>query len=1841
MNYKFLSLFIAISIILVGFSFFIIANPTSSISSTIFSSNIFQGTQAFDLTEQINKIKVSDSIKGEEKVLFEAIENNPISTYCEFDSNGDGKYDKRLDEYFVDFQKGTWKWGVLNNGTDWGKYRCTMSSDAKLEKRGNYYYFMEGSGGYKADFSDICNAVRTNGTKLDFSLLSNEFIEVPNIIDTAQCSFNQIGNTLEFTFFSGEIIDPFFTFENLIANTVLSNVTFEPDNSTHLTVINETIVLYMPFDANLSQTTVYDYSPNDNDGTIIGDAHFVNEGIYGGAFSFDGINGNISMGDASFIDDAPNLSVSLWMQTENIDVDGMLLTKGVFSTGTPIVLWRDEVAGISSRTNTISLIIRGDSAGVRLEGATDALNDKNWHHISFTFQGGSSTGLRLYIDGVEDANSPVDVSSIPVILDNTNNLLIGSATDGVEFNGTIDEVMILDYFLNSSDILIIYQNQSSRFFQQGNQIFNDTDISADSPTLANFTLNLSENFQNSYFSISVDGEPLVNMTNGFVSDYDLTGVNDLSIANITLWFNSNSTQFYSPLNLNNITIDTWSDSVTDDEFPQFNDEDVVPSNNTAYINQAIYEFNSTLNSTNGTVIFDFSGTNFPNQQIHATNLTGNIFNASIFNLPTGNYTYNFTSWGNGTSANQNISVIKGYTVSKATPAGTITGTTPITFGTAGDFQGTETNAVDGDVTYQLFRNGTLVSNPDTTTLGQGGYNYTFNNSAGQNFTQSVVLDSKILVVSRIASEVNLTLNETEGNITIVQGTTISLNGTLITGDTPNPLILFNDNVEINNGTSPIGNLSTFSVVGEFNITVFALASQNYTLSFETYFVNVTQAPDNEFPQFTARTDNNATLVGELVRINITITSTNGTAFIEYDGTNHTIFNSTTTPTVFNFTINDTVAGVKPYYFGAFGNGTDANFNTTQTFFHSVNTTEEVFPIRTLFINWTDNEKGNISYEEICFVLNGTTPCLLKDLGGGSGTNTTNIFDQDLNTTNNVTFSGINITNASGTVGIFQNVDAKVGINTLVSDMMDILTITGDVDIIHNADHTDDHALELDVDAQGFGDVKAIFIDYVTGDIGLEENEEVIFINLDDTSAIGGHIAGFEMVTTEGASRITGLEVGIGIAPIEQLVGIFSNMTSALNGTDNVLQAFLTPGNDTTIFAKDDDTVTIGFTEKFEELEFILNQTASGAGIRPLFYHSTGIGTWVEFTPGDGTNGMRNTGVIIWDDGDIPTWETGLNSEFLIRINRTRNNLGTVPIENKVQIAVAIEFDWDKFGNLKVNNITAFNLSISERLVVDGILVNQFLYNQTIISNIFNQDLNTTNDVTFLSVITSNITSLSMLDLNTNNIANDIRLIIDGTEILRADGGDGFVHLSGNLRVEGGLIENSNSADLVLQTNFKTNQLFLDSGGFVGINTNNPQQTLNVLGSGNFTADLINKNFNLTEFLYNQTESPFFYNQTVASVGDSFWGTNAGNTYNDTANVGIGTNIPQQFLNVVGGVNITGNLNVSEALYVVGDNIGVNVSKPTVPLDVYGIIRSDGVGAGIIFNDRTTSNSWQWYGISGVANLYNGTANTISIVDSGEVGIGTISPQQEFNVIGDGNFTGALFVEADIVASGGFGAVKSFGSTLGFLHDPVSGNGLLDFDINVAGETESMTMRFFRQSTTSGVARLIFYDADGTAGTSAQIGINGVNTYFSGGSGGGLFGIGTSNPQQKLNVNGSGNFTGDLFVSEKFFVNATSVGIGTTNPNHDIDIEQGDFYWNEGGSDDFFRLDDNSNIPLFYLDAGLERIGIGTANPQQLLNILGSGNFTGNTIFQNNITLLASDGSSHNCGVSNAGVFSCD
>ena len=270
------------------------------------------------------------------------------------------------------------------------------------------------------------------------------------------------------------------------------------------------------------------------------------------------------------------------------------------------------------------------------------------------------------------------------------------------------------------------------------------------------------------------------------------------------------------------------------------------------------------------------------------------------------------------------------------------------------------------------------------------------------------------------------------------------------------------------------------------------------------------------------------------------------------------------------------------------------------------------------------------------------------------------------------------------------------------------TMTGPLDIIHTSTEADDHALEIDVDAAGFGDVKAIDLDYITGDIAAGEDEGIILININEIAATGGEVFALEVLATDGSAEIFGLKAGALIGPIHQDSGVFANPTTGTDNTpDTDVPAMIdgSTGTTTAIFEADNEYIIIGGVAAFQEIEFILTTTAS-VNIKPTFWYSTvGTGQFTQFTPVDGTNGFRNTGVVAWDASDLTghVADTGTGT-FDIKIIRTKNNITTSPILGYAKVAATTEYIWDKSGNLTINDITADGNVIIDNPSTEAFLV---------------------------------------------------------------------------------------------------------------------------------------------------------------------------------------------------------------------------------------------------------------------------------------------------------------------------------------------------------------------------------------------------------------------------------------------------------------------------------------------------------------------------------------------------------
>ncbi len=262
----------------------------------------------------------------------------------------------------------------------------------------------------------------------------------------------------------------------------------------------------------------------------------------------------------------------------------------------------------------------------------------------------------------------------------------------------------------------------------------------------------------------------------------------------------------------------------------------------------------------------------------------------------------------------------------------------------------------------------------------------------------------------------------------------------------------------------------------------------------------------------------------------------------------------------------------------------------------------------------------------------------------------------------------------------------------VDDEEDILFYKS-VDILHTSTHTDDHALEIDTDAAGYGDVKAIDLDYITGNITQGEDEGILLLNIDRTLATGGDIFALEVLATDqvsGSTGIYGLKIGPEIGPVHQDSGVFIDATLATDNTPTTHVPVMADGilaNTTAIFESNNEYIIIGADTAFEDIELVFSTPAS-KNIRPTFWYSiSGIDTFTQFTPVDGTDGCRHTGVISWDASDLSNHVADdTTGKFDIKIIRTKAGSMTTPVLGYAKTVETVEYVWDENGDVNIRNL---------------------------------------------------------------------------------------------------------------------------------------------------------------------------------------------------------------------------------------------------------------------------------------------------------------------------------------------------------------------------------------------------------------------------------------------------------------------------------------------------------------------------------------------------------------------------
>jgi len=618
------------------------------------------------------------------------------------------------------------------------------------------------------------------------------------------------------------------------------------------------LIAYYPFDVieNSSNNLTYDYSSNNNDGTLINGVKFNSSCIYGNCYTFDGSNDYINGSNLLLTDTG---SISLWFKTNSSATQVIVSNSKATSPFDGIVIYKSTANRLYFRWDNI-----GSTNQIIL---TKYYSDNDWHNLVAVQNG---TGLNMYFDGVLSQTGGTNFT-----LTNKNyNLKIGTELSANYFNGSIDEVMIFNTSLNSSQILELYNNQSKRYMSTGTQTIKQVNI-----TSGYNQVNLSTQFNN-YLSSNISARlGAWDVSLGY-NNSDLNGNNGLVA--------------YYHLEANNGTVNYTSDSSGN-------------GNNGQCVNMGS-DCNFTSGVYNNGVSFDGV-----NDCINLGNLFKNLNGTNQFTVSS--WINRKTTAGNIFRDSDNIIFLRsvGYVkVNGVLQSGVSTSTTPpindwylLTY---------TVNAITGN--SSIYLNG-ILSNTKNITLGNITWSNSVNYWSGCRYGSSEFLNGSIdevMIFNRSLSsdEVKELYVKGRANFNYTEPQNLSNNGNVfnISSQTTNLLPEFNL-LSGNLGT----NFYSPNLINGITLETLDTIYPTFYNSTVDIVNNSVYNPINSY------------------RLNITILNSNGTAGIEFNGVNYTLSNLSS---IFNKTLSKLGVGTYSYYYWAYGNKASNNYNISKIYSYTIN-----------------------------------------------------------------------------------------------------------------------------------------------------------------------------------------------------------------------------------------------------------------------------------------------------------------------------------------------------------------------------------------------------------------------------------------------------------------------------------------------------------------------------------------------------------------------------------------------------------------------------------------------------------------------------------------------------------------------------------------------------------------------------------------------------------------------------------------------------------------------------------------------------------------------------------------
>jgi hypothetical protein len=281
--------------------------------------------------------------------------------------------------------------------------------------------------------------------------------------------------------------------------TIVANIS-DTSNTSSLIDLDRSLLGYWSMDY-YNSTGVYDNSTYNNFGTFNGAFNYSNPvtGARGNARRFNGINDYIQLG---FYISSANIQSTgttwgMWIKTTNTPtVHNTIITQTGDAAGS-----YERYGGMGVDNNGKAYFVLYNGSAYILPTSTTSVNDGQWHYVTGVFT--LDDNMQIYVDGSLEDTEYAGVAGDT----GANNFRIASG-DILElnmkgfFNGSIDEVVIFNRSLSSTEIKALYDSKNNKFNTSSMNLANgqhnytvyaiDASGNANNSGLINFNVNAQD-----------------------------------------------------------------------------------------------------------------------------------------------------------------------------------------------------------------------------------------------------------------------------------------------------------------------------------------------------------------------------------------------------------------------------------------------------------------------------------------------------------------------------------------------------------------------------------------------------------------------------------------------------------------------------------------------------------------------------------------------------------------------------------------------------------------------------------------------------------------------------------------------------------------------------------------------------------------------------------------------------------------------------------------------------------------------------------------------------------------------------------------------------------------------------------------------------------------------------------------------------------------------------------------------------------------------------------------------------------------------------------------------------